>query len=155
MTYITTIQSIRFPSSLLTLRLRPCWDFRHALILIQLSVWAINVNAPEIIQDYKDVFGELGFLKGDHRINIDTNPTPVIHPPCKIPISLMKKLIAELERTCKLDVIEKIDEPTDWVSSVVIVEKGNSQLRLCLDPRDLNSAIKCHHHPLLMRFLPN
>ena len=24
----------------------------------------------------------------------------------------------------KLDVIEKIDEPTDWVSSIVIVEKG-------------------------------
>jgi len=66
----------------------------------------------------------------------------------------MKKLKAELEQTCKLDVIEKFDEPTDWVSSMVILEKGNGQLRICLDPRDLNSAIKHHHYPLLMRFFP-
>ena len=108
----------------------------------------MNANAPDVIQDYKDVFGELGCLIGDHHINIDRNATPVIHPPRKIPISLMKKLKAELERMCKLDVIEKIDEPTDWVSSMVIVEKGNGQLRICLDPRDLNSAIKRHHYPM-------
>jgi hypothetical protein len=30
----------------------------------------------------------------------------------------------------------------------VIVEKPNGQIRLCLDPRDLNKAIKRHHHPL-------
>ena len=81
--------------------------------------------------------------------NIDPNATPVIHSPRKIPISLMEKLKAELERTCKLDVIEKIDEPTAWVSSMVIVEKGNGQLPICLDPRDLNSAIKRNHYPML------
>ena len=110
---------------------------------------------PDIIQDYKDVFGELGCSKGDHHINIDPNATPVIHPPRKIPILLVKKLKAELERMCKLDGIEKIDELTDWVTLMVIVEKGNGQLRICLDPRDLNSAIKHHHYPLLMRFFPN
>ena len=108
----------------------------------------MNANAPDTIQDYKDVFGDLGCLKGDHHINIDPNATPVIHPPRKITISLMEKLKAELERMCKLDVIEKVDEPTDWVSSMVIVEKGNGQLRICLDPRDLNSAIKRHHCPM-------
>ena len=67
-------------------------------------VWAMNANAPDTIKDYKDVFGELGCLKGDHHINIDPNATPVVHPPCKIPISLMKKLKAELEHMWKLDV---------------------------------------------------
>ena len=51
----------------------------------------------------------------DH-INIDPKATPVIHPPREIPISLMEKLKAELERMCKLDVIENIDEPTNWVT---------------------------------------
>ena len=60
----------------------------------------------------------------------------------------MEKLKAELERMCKLDVIEKIDEPTDCVSAMVIVEKGNGQLPICLDPRDLNSAIKRNHYPV-------
>ncbi|KAK2554120.1 hypothetical protein P5673_024472 [Acropora cervicornis] len=65
------------------------------------------MNAPGIIPDYKDVYCELGYLKGDHHIDIDPNATPVIQPPCKIQISLMEKLKAELEHMWKLDVIEK------------------------------------------------
>ena len=37
------------------------------------------------------------------------------------------------------------DEPTDWVSSLVTVEKKNGSLRVCLDPRDLNLVIKREH----------
>ena len=44
-----------------------------------------------------------------------------------------------------LDVIEPITEPTDWVSPLVIVEKPNGKLRICIDPRDLNKAIKRQH----------
>ena len=143
----STIHSIPFivadTTSPPLLGLQACVD----LNLIQ-RVWPVNANAPDIIQDYKDVFRELECLKADHRINIDPNATPVIHPPRKIPISLMEKLKAELERMCKLDVIEKFDEPTDWVSSMVIVEKGNCQLRICLDPRGVNSALECNHYPM-------
>lgn len=49
---------------------------------------------------------------------------------------------------CKLDVIEKVDESTDWVSSMVVIEKSNGQLRICLDPKDLNTAIKRHRYPM-------
>ena len=42
----------------------------------------------------------------------------------------------------KLGVIRKVDEPTDWVSSMVVVENPKSnKLRLCLDPKDSNHAI--------------
>lgn len=51
----------------------------------------------------------------------------------------------------KLNVIQKIDEPTEWVSSLVIVDKRNGKLRVCLDPRDLNSAIKREHFKLATR----
>ena len=36
----------------------------------------------------------------------------------------------------------------DWVTSLVIVEKPNDQIRLCLDPSDLNKVIEGHHHPM-------
>ena len=111
-------------------------------------VWAVNSSEPNLIQQYEDVFGEIGCLKEDYHININPEVKPVIHPPRKIPLSMLEKLRAELERMKKLDVIDKVDEPTDWVSSLVIVEKPNGQLRLCLDPRDLNTAIKRHHHPM-------
>jgi hypothetical protein len=40
------------------------------------------------------------------------------------------------------DVIAPVDEPTDWVNSLVITEKKNGSLRLCLDPKDLNKNIR-------------
>ncbi|XP_046851899.1 uncharacterized protein LOC124445238 [Xenia sp. Carnegie-2017] len=59
-------------------------------------VWTVIAKTPNFIQEYKDVFGELGCLKGEHHISIDPNVTPVVHPPRKIPISLMERLKAEL-----------------------------------------------------------
>ena len=46
------------------------------------------------------------------------------------------------------EVIRKVGEPTDWVSSIVIVEKPNKTLRICLDPRNLNTAVKREHFQL-------
>ena len=40
-----------------------------------------------------------------------------------------------------LDIIKPVDEPTDWVSGLVI-EKPNGKLQICLDPRPLNQAIR-------------
>ena len=39
-------------------------------------------------------------------------------------------------------------DPTDWVNSMVVVEKRNCDLRGCLDPRDLNKAVKCPYYPV-------
>ena len=44
-----------------------------------------------------------------------------------------------------MEIITPIEEPTDWVSSLVIAEKPNGQLRICLDPWCLNQAIKHPH----------
>ena len=46
----------------------------------------------------------------------------------------------------QLDIIIPVNELTDWVSSQVVIEKSNSNLRVCLDPRYLNKAIKKDHH---------
>ena len=48
----------------------------------------------------------------------------------------------------KIDVITKVTEPTEWVNSVVVTEKKNGKVRVCLDPRDLNKAIKREHYPM-------
>ena len=48
----------------------------------------------------------------------------------------------------KTGVIRKTDEPTEWVNSIVVVEKPTERLRICLDPRDLNKAIKRIYYQL-------
>ena len=71
---------------------------------------------------------------------------PVIHAPRCVPLSLQPKLKAALEAMLKSGTIVKRDEPTDWVSSLLLVEKPNGKIRLCLDPSDLNLAIKREHY---------
>ena len=39
---------------------------------------------------------------------------------------------AELEEMEKANIIGEVEEPTDWVSSMVVVEKPNGKLRICL-----------------------
>ena len=47
----------------------------------------------------------------------------------------------------KLGVIVRQEEPTEWVNSSV-VQKPTCTVRLCIDPRDLNLAIKRPHYPM-------
>ena len=41
-----------------------------------------------------------------------------------------------------LDIIEPVQKSTNWVNGLVLVEKANRKLWVCLDPRPLNKAIK-------------
>ena len=47
----------------------------------------------------------------------------------------------------QLEIIEPFFHPTDWVNSLVLVEKPG-KLRVCLDPKDLNRAIKRPYHTI-------
>ena len=71
-----------------------------------------------------------------------------MHSPGKIPGSLWEKIKEELDNMEKIGVIRKIDEPTEWVNSMVMVEKPSGGLRIYLDPRDLNKAIKKEYYQL-------
>ena len=52
------------------------------------------------------------------------------------------KLEKELKRMVDLDIIEPFQKTTVWVNGLVVVERPNGKLRVCLDPRPLNKAIK-------------
>lgn len=108
-------------------------------------------DQDSLMEEYKDCFAGRGCLPGIHKIHVDKSVPPVVHPCRKIPFTLREKLKAELERMEKLEVIKKIDEPSEWVSSLVIAQKKTGAMRVCLDPRDLNKAIKREHFKLLTR----
>ena len=41
-----------------------------------------------------------------------------------------------------------VTEPTPWVCSVVVAQKTDGRVRICLDPQFLNNAIMRSHYPL-------
>ena len=100
-----------------------------------------------ILVEYPDLFQGLGCLPGEHTIKLDPSVPPVVHPPRKVPVSLKEKIKDELDRMEKAGVIVRQTEPTDWVNSMVAVVKPN-KIRICIDPRDLNAAIRREHFPM-------
>ena len=97
---------------------------------------------------YPNVFKGLGKLEPEHHIEIKEDSTPVIHASRKIPATLREKVKKEIDEMEKAGVIVKVDEPSDWVNSLVVVEKPDGNLRLCLDPRNLNKVVKREHYQL-------
>ena len=100
------------------------------------------------LEDYPELFTGLGCLPGEYKIELQEGSRPVVHPPRKIPVAQRQKVIDELKRMEKEGVIVRQEEPTDWVNSLVVVTKPNGSIRLCIDPRDLNNAMKRCHYPM-------
>ena len=94
---------------------------------------------------YRYVFTGLGTLDKYH-ITLCDNSIPRICPPRRVPCSLKQRLKQVIDANVASGVLVKVDKPTDWVHNLVIVEKKNGSLRLCLDPRLLNQVIKREHY---------
>ena len=109
-----------------------------------------------ILNKYADVFDGIGCFEGEYRITVDSTVPPVLHSPRRVPVALREPLKEELDTLIQQGIIAKVNRPTDWVNLCVCVTKPNGKLRLCLDPKDLNKAIKRPHHntPTLDDVLP-
>ena len=100
------------------------------------------------LEDYPEMFKGLGCLPGRCHIQLKEGANPVVHPPRKVLIAQKEKVVEELRRMESLGVIVRQEEATDWVNSLVVVQKPNGSVKLCIDPRDLNDVIKRSHHPM-------
>ena len=116
----------------------------------QVTMNTAILTLDQVKEEFGDVFKGQGCMEGKLHLEIDKTVTPVINPPRRVPFALKEKLESELDRLEKLEMIRKVKEPTDWVSSLVVVEKPNGKLRICNDPVHLNKALKRSHYPLFV-----
>ena len=103
------------------------------------------MKEKSFLPEFADCLGEIGTLNKTHHIEIKENFTPVVIPVRQIPHSLKSKVEKEVKGIVDLDIIKPVDEQTDWVNGLVIVEKPNGKLRIYLEPRPLNQVIKREH----------
>jgi hypothetical protein len=118
----------------------------HSVMEVSQKMNAPIQNVSDLATQYPDRFEGLGKFKGKQVLHFQHDAKPSIHPPRRVPIQLRDKIKEELDRMLSLDVIRPITEPTDWVSSITYVTKADGSLRVCLDPKDLNNALKRGQH---------
>ena len=70
---------------------------------------------------------------------------PVVHGPHRQPAALLPKIIAKLKEMEKEGHLAKVSQPTDWVNSMEVSSRGE---KICLDPGDLNKAVKREQYPI-------
>lgn len=95
------------------------------------------------------MFDGIGNLKNKQiQLHIDKNIQPVTQPHRRIPFHVRKQVEQELKKLEALDIIEKVDGPTPWVSPIVVTPKPKKpgDIRLCVDMRRANTAIQRERH---------
>ena len=90
----------------------------------------------------KDVFEGIGAYPKEYEIVLKENAQPVVNSGRRVPLAIKDKLKFTLTKLEQSDIIEKVDYVTDWVHNIVIVEKADKSLRICLDPLYLNECLK-------------
>ena len=99
---------------------------------------------------YPNSFNRLGSLKGAYNIRVDPTVKPAMHARRKVPIESKEAIDKELDYLIEEEIITEQVEPTPWVSSVTYPRKPNGEVRVCLDPSNLNKAIIREHHKPMM-----
>ena len=89
----------------------------------------------------------MGLLPVTCHIELDDSKRPVQHSPRKVPIPLREEPKMKISQLEEDGIVSKVKQPTDCINSMVAVKKPN-KLRVCLDPKDLNNAIKRPHYPM-------
>ena len=101
--------------------------------------WIINHKI------YKHLFQGIGHFKCTPiSIEMQEGSIPVQKPAWKVPLALCKKFKQEIDLMVKAGILTEVTPEMsmpEWLNSFVIVKKPNGNLRVCLDPTDLNKHI--------------
>ena len=80
------------------------------------------------------------------KLHIDPSVTPKQQQHRRVPFHIRRDVEKELCRHEKLDIIERVNGPTPWVSPIVVVPKKSGAVRICVDMREANKAVPRTNH---------
>ena len=105
------------------------------------TVTDVNKNSPESLQEeFGCLFGGIGRLRNKIvKLYVDPDITPRQQPQRRIPFHVRGNVEKELERLGRLDIIERVEGPTPWISPIVVVPKKSGEVRICVDMREANT----------------
>ena len=104
-----------------------------------------------ILSNYSDVFDDsIGKLGGELHLYKRYDGPPHKTAPREVPLSVKNNVIAEVKDLQEQGILEKVTEPSEWVSAPTIVNKPSAKngIRLCINSRPLNNALKRSEYPI-------
>ena len=117
------------------------------------------LKTTDIKAEFDDVFNEdsVGKFRGTLKLCVDSDITPTEMPPRRVPVAIRDKLKEEIDSLVVKGVLCPVEEPTPWVNQMSVQQKKNGQMRICIDPRPLNKALKreIFQLPTLEEVLPD
>ena len=135
---------------------------RYKQTVYRFDVIVISSNTSNLLA--RDVAVNMGLVKRLDQIGsskpasiglMKTEPVTIklkagVEPSClttarRVPFPLMDDVKAELDRMVTSEVIRVVTEPTDWCSAMVPVVKKNGNVRICVDLKKLNIAVRREH----------
>lgn len=102
---------------------------------------------PVGLDEFPELTHTTGTLPGKYSIKLEPGSKGVVHPVRRQPAALREKITQKLVEMEQDGYITKVEQPTEWVSSMVAAVR-NGKDRICIDPSDLNKVIKREHQPM-------
>lgn len=96
---------------------------------------------------YSSCFQGVGKFERPFRLQLKENFTPFACPSRRFPLFLKKKLENKLKEMEEEKIISRVNESREWINNIVVVEKAD-KIRVCIDPKHLNNALKKFHYPI-------
>ena len=115
---------------------------RSASVKLGLVARLDSITMQTLKDSYPKLCSGLGLVEQPYTIKLKPDAVPYsLKTPRRIPLPLMPKVKKELERMEKMGVINRVEEPTDWCSGMVVVPKKNDEPRICVDLTKLNESV--------------
>ncbi|CAB4007251.1 Hypothetical predicted protein [Paramuricea clavata] len=111
-----------------------------------------RTNTKAFAYNTKSPVEFLGKFEAGEKVKLDIDKTkiPKAQPQRRIPYHIREKVKNAINELENQDVIEKVpgNEATPWVLPIVAVPKKDGQVRICVDMRLANEAIRRVRHPI-------
>ena len=123
--------------------------FENAEELIRRTGTSQDEHTAKVIQRFPNVFTGIGKLK-DHtiHIHIDESVPPIAAPARPIPFHLRERFDNEIMKMQEAGIIENHEGPAPWIYNVVLAPKDNGGMRITVDMRAANRAIRSTNIPI-------
>lgn len=99
------------------------------------------MSKTNIVKKFESTFTGLGCFNRKCSLRTIENATPVYNAPRRVPLALHAKLKETSETMVTDGIIARVDLPKGWVNNLVIIEKKDGNLKIFLDPRELNKVL--------------